>query len=497
MADVYIDTQTGLDSNVGTLGAPYKSLPKAIALTTRTAGDTVAVRNGRTGDLHTIADVALVHGQSGTVLAPITVEADYDDQWGDHIDLAIVESATCTPTLGSNSWPFTADVSGSVSVGDYLYVSGDDQRVYCSKVTAVSGDGLTITTKLPYFGANGGEGKTVINMLSFARFGTPTSSNRQIDISTMDHIKYIGIEVATNASECFKGTGVGVKISHPTLTGGTSNPKGITNSNVIVDGVISATNISTVVESAGKSKTYRSYLDNKASTGIGINQVANSSIYAEDCQLSSGGTGLASKANGDAHLKNCDFSGATKDVEITAGTYGMVSIEDENQVRGVFKAVNKISASSANPIVYHINSETTTVRTGGNAVAIKLLPSDNVNDDEFARLEPLELELHKLNVERTNKIFLKTNATNNWTANPTASELRIEQEFYDSASNTFRKKVISTGTLNLTGSTDWQALSVNAIPGSSGGGKISVLYGKPKEAGKSNELLIDPLPDIR
>ena len=497
MADVYIDTQTGSDAAAGTLGAPYKSIVKAIALTPRTAGDTVTVRNGRTGDLHTPADVALAHGQSGTVLAPITVEADFDDQWSDHIDLASVESATCTVSLGSNSWVFTADVSGSVSVDDYLYVSGDDQRVYCSKVIAVSGDGLTITTKLPYFGANGGAGKTVINMLSFATFGTTASSNRQIDINTRDHIKYNGIEVATNAAECFKGTGVGIKISHPTLTGGASNPKGITNSNVIVDGIISDTNISTVVESAGKSKTYRSYLDNKASTGIGINQVANGTIYAEDCQLSSGGTGLASKADGDAHLKNCDFSSATKDVEITAGTYGMVSIEDENQVRGVFKAVNKISASSANPIVYHINSETTTVRTGGNAVAIKILPSDNINDDEFARLEPLELELHKLNVERTNKIYFKTNATGNWTANPAASELRIEQEFYDSASNTFRKEVVSTGTLNLTGSTDWQALSINATPGSSGGGKLTLIYAKSKESGKSNELFIDPLPEIR
>jgi len=467
-----------------------------MVITAPSAGDIIKIRNGTTAALH-LGDLALIPAVSGTVLAPIKVEADYDDDFGDHIDLSVVESATCTVTFGSDSWVFDDDVSGSVSVGDYLYVSGDNNRIYCSKVSAISGDGLTITTELEYFGGNAGSGKTVINMLSFGTFGDITSTNRQLDFNTRSHWEITGLEIATNAAECSKGTGVGMKFGHITLTGGASNPKGITNSNAIMHGIISDTAISDVTSCIGKPKLYRSLLNSKAVTGKAIAKVANSYTYTEDCKVASGGTGLSSLVDGDDNLKNCDFSGATKDVEITAGTYGHVRIEDENQVRGVYKEVNKISASAANPIVYHISSDITTVRTGGNAVSIKILPSVNVNASDFARLKPLEVELHKLNVERTNKVYFKTNATANWTANPTADELHIQQEFYDSASKTFKKKVISTGTLNLTGSTDWQSLSINAIPGSSGGGKITVFYGKPKEAGKNNELFIDPLPEVR
>jgi hypothetical protein len=196
------------------------------------------------------------------------------------------------------------------------------------------------------------------------------------------------------------------------------------------------------------------------------------------------------------YITNCDFSDATIDIQHTAGTTGGIYVTDYNHARGDSRYLNKLSSDSANPIVFHSISLASPIRTGGGAVVAKILPSANVSTNEAMRIIPIKINLHKSTVKKTYKVFFKSDATTNWTANPTASELFLELEFYDTSSHTYKRTDVSTGTLNFTGSTDVQYLTISATPTTSGIGILRVVYGKPKESGKSNEFKIDPVVAI-
>jgi hypothetical protein len=492
MVTLYYDSDTGNNANAGTVGSPRATIENFTTATVRTAGDIAILRGGRTNLYSGASDVALAHDESGTAIAPIIVQADYDNDFGDHVNIS--STATATLTFGSPTITFTADVSGVISAGQMLYQGDDDPYQHAYEVSSVSTN--TATLKLPYLGDNAGSGKTMWNMLAMPIFGTTTSNNRSIAIATRNFWQYQGLRIRTNAAQCFSGTGSGTVIKDCSLEGGAGTVKGIVNTSVTAHKISTNTAISEGVASPGIVKVSHSLLNSAATTGKGINQQANSLVYADNCLTTSGGIGLATNVDGNVYINNCDFSDATIDIQHTAGTTGGIYVTDYNHVRGDSRYLNKLSSNSANPIVFHSISLASPIRTGGGAVVAKILPSANVSTNEAMRIIPIKINLHKSTVKKTYKVFFKSDATTNWTANPTASELFLELEFYDTSSHTYKRTDVSTGTLNFTGSTDVQYLTISATPTVSGIGILRVVYGKPKESGKSNEFKIDPVVAI-
>ena len=124
-------------------------------------------------------------------------------------------------------------------------------------------------------------------------------------------------------------------------------------------------------------------------------------------------------------------------------------------------------------------------------------PSENLSTNwDFSRIKFFEIPFYATTAARTYKIYFNSSATANWTANPTASELWIEIEHWGHASNNFRTITKSTGTVNFTGSTAWQSLSVTATSAQAGMAYLRAYYAKGKETGKSNLFYVDPLPEV-
>jgi hypothetical protein len=94
---------------------------------------------------------------------------------------------------------------------------------------------------------------------------------------------------------------------------------------------------------------------------------------------------------------------------------------------------------------------------------------------------------------RTYTFYVKSAATANWTANPTAAELYIEATYWDHASNNYRKSIRSTSTASFTSATTWQAIAITVAPAQTGLLYLKLMYGKTKESSKSNQFFLDPL----
>ena len=126
MATYYIDFDNGADGDPGTFAQPWATLDK-FCENARAPGDIGIVRRGMiqavTSDLTLLSD--------GTIVAPIVLEADYDDDWGDKVDLS--GTATATLIFGSKTVTFTADVSGVIAAHDWIYADGDDVRLDCRR----------------------------------------------------------------------------------------------------------------------------------------------------------------------------------------------------------------------------------------------------------------------------------------------------------------------------------------------------------------------------
>lgn len=147
---------------------------------------------------------------------------------------------------------------------------------------------------------------------------------------------------------------------------------------------------------------------------------------------------------------------------------------------------------------HQIESDTTTVRSGGSNTSVKVTPDGSIgpNGFPFSYWRLLELPFYATTDSKTYEVYVKTENTTDWTANPTADELIVEVEYYASASNTYKQIKRSTSTANFTGSTSWVALSVTVAPAQAGNLTLRVYYGKTKESGKSNVFRVDPIPVV-
>lgn len=90
-------------------------------------------------------------------------------------------------------------------------------------------------------------------------------------------------------------------------------------------------------------------------------------------------------------------------------------------------------------------------------------------------------------------------STAGWTENPTAKELWVECYYWNfpTGGTKYRTVTRSTGTVNFTGSTAWQSLSVSCQPTNAGILYLRAYYAKTKESGKMNEFYVDGTPIIQ
>lgn len=488
----YIDFDNGSDANDGLgsgAGNAWATLDK-FTENSRSAGDVAIVRRGMT---QTVSS-DLTFTSSGSEKLPIVIEADFDDTWGDFAN----STQTFTPVWGTKTMEASDTITG-IAAGDWIYNSsdGDDPREYSYEVASVSG--TTLTLCIPFRGT-AGAGKTLKVMPDNPIWNT-TSGNYQLVSGDDNNWKIQGLHFrGTDSSGVIWWAATGVFKDCILENDGT-------------DECMNSDEESYVV--MVKCRLY------EYSEGWG-------SIYypcrgkAEFC-LFDGGTvdsysnGVFLYSNSDAELIECEFAGNYIDINIPAtspdiigvsakarncdfsGTYSYVSsgyeiqteigVEDYNSV----SEDNRFYSHDAN-LTPLIQSETTTVRSGGGNSSIKVTPTTSIGATDLGSLKIFEYPVYLPAAERTITAYFKSSGTGNWTDDPTATEFYIELEYWETS--TKRKRIKSTGTCDFNGDdSSWHSLTVTATPAQAGVAYIRCWYGKTKEAG-SNIFYADTKVEI-
>lgn len=176
------------------------------------------------------------------------------------------------------------------------------------------------------------------------------------------------------------------------------------------------------------------------------------------------------------------------------GKFPLGYFEDFDRVIGDTRQLTSLSSANGVPIV---QSETTTVRSGGSNKSIKVTPSTNLSVAwEHSRQLLFEIPFYATTSSKKYEVFFRPDATANWTADPVAAELWIELEYWGHATNNFRRIVKSAGVIDMNGSTAWTALDVTVAPSQVGVVYLRGYYAKTKESGKTNVFFCDPLPVV-
>jgi hypothetical protein len=241
---------------------------------------------------------------------------------------------------------------------------------------------------------------------------------------------------------------------------------------------------------------YDSLLDgNNVANSIGLSpQSSGTQVWIEDSEMKN-------HSQADISLgSNCMLRG--RNVIMSSSVEVIITVTSGNESIGIedYDAVvgdNRFffSYGSASSPIYQ--SETTTVRSGGSNKSIKVTPSTNLGTAwEASRIKLFEIPFYATTASKTYTVYFKTNATTDWTADPTAAELWIELEAWGHATNNFRKITKSTGVIDFNGSTAWQSLTVTVAPAQAGVAYLRCYYAKTKEASKSNVFFVDPIQEV-
>lgn len=504
----YIDADNGSDANDGLSsgsGNAWATWNKYISAA-RSGGDRAICRRGTTANYGT---GTISYTSDGLQYAPIILEADYDDVWGDFA----ASAQTFTMVSGSKTHTASATITG-ISVGDWVYNStdSDDPRMFAYEVAAVSG--TTLTLHLPFKGTVGAT-KTLTVMPPNPVFGAGGSADVTI-LSSDRHWLLQGLHAygdQTSGQLALNSSVYQIVIRDYIFQGA------------------AASTVSVLFQAGSQAKIYKSRGYAYTAAGVNVNSGSNR-VEMFDCLWNGTGGGiygLSFSASGglarctdceflghttadirtdigtiktEVYLRNCLLSSATK-ITVETDTVGedtVVYSEDHNQVKGDNRVYGNFSTADAD--TPFMQTDTGTVRVGGSTTSIKVLPGPNVGDWDGGRFGligntnasdegwiPINLDT----ASRTFTVYFKTDDTANWTANPTASELFLEMRYFGHVTNKARVPKRSTGTVNFTGVTTWEALSLTVQAAQSGLAYFRVVYGKTKESAKSNEFFVDPL----
>lgn len=489
--DVLNDGSTPVKSNGD---GPWATLDQ-FTENVRAAGDKAIVRRGMTQIVTTDLDFT----SDGTVDNPIIIEADFDDAWGDFVDLSL--TATATLAFGSKTVTFSADISGVLSANDWIYVYGEDNREFSYEVADVSV--AVVTLYLPYKGDQAGAGKTVINMGSAPIWNTAAGVFEvNIDSDNFWKIQGLHLRGADTNGVVEIDSQYGLILKDCIFTSNGLSGTRCTD-DVFIGKVLKSRFVNyqygmyaTYGASALKCQVKDCLFDgadygNDAAMYLSM----FSDVLVEECEAVSNFIFIdLPNAGAVARVRNCvsDCADARffKRHEQELGKFGFS--EDHDGTVDDSRQRTSLADSEGDD---DLASETTIVRGGGSNKSIEVTPSvDLATTWELPRFLVFELPIFATAASKTYTVYFRTELVANWTANPTAAELWIELEAW--GGNTHRRIIKSTGTLNFTGSILWQALTVTVAPAQAGVAYLRCYYCKEQELGKSNVFYVDPIPVI-
>lgn len=491
----YIDADSGNDSNDGlSAGAAWKTAAQYTTTSVRTAGD-IAICKRATTAAYWTGDTTLNFDEDGTIAAPIILRSAYENEFSDDVDLS--STATATLVWGSKEVVFSADVSGVISAGDWIYNPEDDPYLHAYLVLGVNTN--TVTIAWPYQGENPGAGKAMIKMLSAAPFGG-TSASAGMSLSSDDHWWFQGIRLKTNA------TSGGLQLStsaSPTVLDidgevGAGLVSGIVNLispvGAFVNKVYSyngrAVNSGTPLD---KVINIAADLNNKAQPGIAGN---NQPIY-ENIELSNvnGSEGLVI-INGQAFQSYRIRNLITDNSQARSVFQQFFAVEDfNNNIDNFIYTFTGLATPTEGTLQY--NDAVT--REGGAPFSVKVSPTTSISSlRDISCLTPVKgLPIFcAADVETTLRLYVRADDSAEWIANPTAAEIGLRAEYYGNPDNCYRRTAKSAEEPDFLNSEDWLALSVTFTPARDGLVYVSLLYGKPKETDKENIFYVDPFIEV-
>lgn len=466
----------------------------------RSAGDKVIIRRGA---VQCDDGTDLTFTSDGTIANPIIIEADYDNLWRDQVDLSA--TGTATLTFGSKTITFSSDVSGVLAAGDWIYASGDNNREFAYEVASVSSGDVTLY--LPYKGNQAGSGKTMYNMQDNPIWNS-AAGDFQWNFDGDDYWKVQGIHI--------RGTDVNGNVEVDSCRGHQFDDC-IFQGNGSTDAGFSPLD-DNFYEFFNKCRFF-GHVNNFGLTGdtFGHLSLKNCLLDGNNVASSAGFTNIGNQVVFNVILLECEFKNhaghdmgilgaggtvrsrntllsSTNEFTNNSGFGTIDGLEDHDGAIGDSRYYFLGIGSSSNAVLYQ--SETTTVRSGGSNKSIKVTPTTNMTTIwDFNKLMVFEIPIYATTDSKTYEIYFRPSATGDWTNDPTASELWIELEAWGHATNNFRKITKSTGTIDMNGSTSWQALSVTVAPAQAGVAYLRCYYAKTKEAG-SNIFYVDPVPVI-
>ena len=515
----YVDFQCG--DVAGSCGngtattTPFSSLDQFTEVA-RSAGDIAFVRRG-VASTTGISDLNFT--SDGTIANPIKISADYDNLWNGFA------SSTQTYTVAVATSTFTASADQSeIIVGEWVYVDGDCAETYNSTVLnqcefayeVASVASTSIGFYLPYKGNQTGAGHT-LRILSQTTLG----SNPQWNVASGDFqwnfdgdtnwlIKGLDIRgTDVNGIVEIDGTSLNQVFIDTIFIGNGSGDLGINPNMLNAEEkffIISKSrffNLDTAIQPDNSLYyIYDSILDgNKitSSQGIDMNGGFTSPFnvgYIFDTVIRNYTTAITGGEGGIVYTRNLKTQGNTSDIDGTQNL-GFIFLEDFNFIGNNQQYPLILNNINNQPI---LQSTTTIIRVGGGGTSIVTTPSTNISSlSKLSTLKLFEYPIYTNTTSRQYDVYFRSTSTAAWTANPTASELWVECEYWAHATGatSTRKILKSTGTLPFTtDETNWNALSVTCVPTQTGILYLKGWYAKTKESGGMNEFFIDGTPVI-
>lgn len=484
----------------------YDDLDDFNELVARTGGDKAILRRGTTATYDDGSDLLFI--SDGTILAPIVIEADYDDAWGDEA----TASETATLTFGSKTVTFAGDISGDLAAGDWIYETTEDNREFSYEVASVTGGSNEIVTLyLPYKGNISGAGKT-IEIMPDAPIWNTVAGVFQWMFDADNYWKVQGIDIrGTDVNGCIElddtfyhefkdiivigdgGTDFGIKNTDDQVYLYLLKSRG-EDKRVLFGGTAGTAYYSFVI-------IKDSYFDAKTGT-VANGFFGNSTgfnIYISDSEVVGVSDIYAFAGTYPGSLvfsRNLKTNGV--DSLDTLGNVlnrGNFYFEDYDNVIGDNRYSNQHSDSETRPL---IKSTTTITRIGGGDTSIEVAPSTDFSTVwDWGKLLLFEYPIYADTSSKTYTVYFASDDNTDWDDDPTASELWVECEYWEHASNNFRKIKKSTGTVDFKTDTDFdQTLTVTCEPAQAGILYLRVYYAKPTEGGNTNIFYVDIAPVI-
>lgn len=524
-ATFYADFSTTTCNGAGTASTTSYCSLDDFAEVARAEGDQVFVRRGTST---TTGLTGLNPLSDGTITNPIIISADYDNIWSDFS----TSTQTYTLAVGSSTMTASANITG-IAAGDWIYVAGDQfespnaptvvDKIYSYEVRSVIGTQLTLY--FPYNGKQTGAGNSLRVMPDNPIRGV-TSGTGIFSFNADGGWMVKGMDIRgsdNNFGLINIDGGGGLDFSDLILKGDGASIDGVSvqdgaSGNAIISKsrAFDVINVFNVVNlNNGSYITINSFFadcNNRASSRVvnatptteSINIFKINELVAQKCisgfDLGDGNAGSI-ETTVQLYSRNSKFLGlaSTSQVLFTGNNAGFheAYIEDANGYIGENFFTSSLFSTTSEQMTIQ---KTSVVRNASTYSSLLVRSSPYFsNIRQASMLKLFEYPIYTDTTSKTYSVFFSSTSTADWTANPTASEMWIECEYWAhplTNGTTTRAVKRSTGTLDFTGSTAWQSLAVTCQPTATGILYLRGFYGKPQESGESNWFYMDSTPVI-